>query len=231
MKKLLIVDDDPHLRALVRTYAEIDGFCCTEAGSGEQALAAMQQGPYDMLVLDVMMPGKDGFETLGEIRKESEVPVIMLTARKEEYDKLLGFNLGADDYLSKPFSPKELMARIRAVLRRDKTPEDGILRFGRLTIQENARTVLIDDSPVTLTPLEFKLLTFLAHHNNIVLDRDTILKNVWGYDYFGDTRTVDTHVKSLRERMGSLRGMITTIWGTGYKFAYDENCETASSVR
>lgn len=231
MRKLLIVDDDPHLRALVRTYAELDGFHCTEAGSGTQALAAMRLGPFDMLVLDVMMPGQDGFETLGEIRRESDVPVIMLTARKEEYDKLLGFNLGADDYLSKPFSPKELMARIRAILRRDKQPEGGTLRFGSLQIEESAHTVLINGAPVTLTPLEFKLLVYLARNNNIVLDRDTILKNVWGYDYFGDTRTVDTHVKSLRERMGSLRGMITTIWGTGYKFAYDENSEKMDSLR
>lgn len=230
MRKLLIVDDDPHLRALVRTYAELDDFHCTEAGSGEQALAALQNGPFDMLVLDVMMPGQDGFETLGEIRRESDVPVIMLTARKEEYDKLLGFNLGADDYLSKPFSPKELMARIRAILRRDKSPEGGTLRFGRLVIEESAHAVLIDGEQVTLTPLEYKLLVYLGRNNNIVLDRDTILKNVWGYDYFGDTRTVDTHVKSLRERMGSLRGMITTIWGTGYKFCYDENTEKTDSV-
>lgn len=222
-KQLLIVDDDPHLRALVKTYAELDDFRCVEAENSGEALRAAETAEFSIIVLDVMMPGRDGFETLAELRKFTQTPVIMLTARKEEYDKLLGFNLGADDYLAKPFSPKELMARVRAVLKRGSPIPEGRLHFGGLEIQAQSRAVSIDGQPVSLTPLEFDLLLFLARNNHIVMDRDTILQKVWGYDYMGDTRTVDTHIKSLRERLGSQRKLITTIWGIGYKFEYEED--------
>ena len=222
-KQLLIVDDDPHLRALVKTYAELDDFRCVEAKNGEEALHAAETGEFSIIVLDVMMPGMDGFETLAELRKFTQTPGILLTARKEEYDKLLGFNLGADDYLAKPFSPKELMARVRAVLKRGNPLPEGRLRFGGLEIQAQSRAVSVDGQPISLTPLEFDLLLFLAKNNHIVVARDTILQKVWGYDYMGDTRTVDTHIKSLRERLGAYRKLIITIWGIGYKFDYEED--------
>lgn len=222
MKKMLIVDDDNHLRALVKTYAEMEGFHCTEVENGVRALEAAEQTIFDIIVLDVMMPEKDGFETLAALRRFTQTPVIMLTARKQEYDKLFGFNLGADDYLAKPFSPKELMARMKAVLKRGAVSASGQIRFGGLEIKENAHTVLVDGQEITLTPKEFDLLLYFAKNHHLVLDRDTILKNVWGYDYFGDMRTVDTHIKSLRERLGEYRSLINTVWGVGYKFEYKE---------
>lgn len=222
MDKLLIVDDDAHLRALVKTYAELEGFKCTEAESGAHAMKHVANGTFDMIVLDVMMPGRDGFETLADIREVCDTPVIMLTARKEEYDKLLGFNLGADDYLAKPFSPKELMARIKAVLKRTQHTGSDVLRYGRLEINGQSHTVTLDGEEISLTPKEFDLLQYMAVNNHVALDRDTLLKNVWGYDYFGDMRTVDTHIKSLRENLGECRGLITTVWGVGYKFEYTE---------
>ncbi|MDR1541949.1 MAG: response regulator transcription factor [Clostridiales bacterium] len=222
MQKLLIVDDDIHLRALVRTYAEQEGFECQEATDGNSALDAIWHNSYDMIILDVMMPGKDGFETLSELRKTSDAPVILLTARKEEYDKLHGFGLGADDYVPKPFSPKELMARVKAVLKRGRRSEAVRLNFGGVEIEKASRTVKLDGREIGLTPKEFDLLLFLATHNHIVLNRELLLKNVWGYDYFGDARTVDTHIKSLRERLNKYRTLILTVWGVGYRFEYKE---------
>lgn len=218
MKKMLIVDDDVHLRALVKTYAQLEGFQCVEAENGIAAVNAAEATNFDMIVLDVMMPQQDGFEALAEIRKFSDTPVIMLTARKEEYDKLLGFNLGADDYLAKPFSPKELMARIHAIMKRNKSVMEDVFSFEGLEIRESSRTVLIDGEELLLTPKEFELLVFLVRNHDIVVARDSILQNVWGYDYFGDTRTVDTHIKTLRERLGTYRSLITTVWGVGYRF-------------
>ncbi|WP_278943177.1 response regulator transcription factor [Anaerotruncus colihominis] len=223
MPKLLITDDDLHLRKLVRTYAEVDGYACEEAENGFQALEKLQSGQFDLMILDIMMPGMDGFETMAELRKFSRIPVILLTARNEEYDKLLGFHLGGDDYLSKPFSPRELMARVKAVLNRAGMHKVDCLRFGALEIRPDARTVTIDKNPVALTLKEFDLLLTLAQNEHIVLNREQLLQKVWGYDYYGDVRTVDTHIKSLRERLGSLRTLIQTVWGVGYKFEYKEN--------
>ena len=223
MPKLLITDDDLHLRKLVRTYAEVDGYACEEAENGFQALEKLQSGQFDLMILDIMMPGMDGFETMAELRKFSRIPVILLTARNEEYDKLLGFHLGGDDYLSKPFSPRELMARVKAVLNRAGMHKVDCLRFGALEIRPDARTAPIDKNPVALTLKEFDLLLTLAQNEHIVLNREQLLQKVWGYDYYGDVRTVDTHIKSLRERLGSLRTLIQTVWGVGYKFEYKEN--------
>lgn len=223
MPKLLITDDDLHLRKLVRTYAEVDGYACEEAENGFQALEKLQCRQFDLMILDIMMPGMDGFETMAELRKFSRIPVILLTARNEEYDKLLGFHLGGDDYLSKPFSPRELMARVKAVLNRAGMHKVDCLRFGALEIRPDARTVTIDKNPVALTLKEFDLLLTLAQNEHIVLNREQLLQKVWGYDYYGDVRTVDTHIKSLRERLGSLRTLIQTVWGVGYKFEYKEN--------
>jgi two-component system response regulator ResD len=221
MPKLLIVDDDIHLRKLVMTYAELDGYQCEEAENGQQAIEKANDTQFDIVVLDVMMPELDGFETLGEIRKESQVPVIMLTSRCEEYDKLLGFNLGADDYVAKPFSPKELMARIGAVLKRSGKRSCDKLFFGEFCVSPGSRTVTAGEKVLNLPPKEFDLLLYLAQNEGLVLSREQLLNKVWGYDYYGDARTVDTHVKSLREHLGDYRKIIQTAWGVGYKFEYE----------
>jgi two-component system response regulator ResD len=222
MAKMLIIDDDIHLRKLVLTYADLEGFQCKEAESAQQALEILHDTDFDILILDIMMPGMDGFEALAEIRKISQVPVIMLTARGEEYDKLLGFNLGADDYVLKPFSPKELMARIGAVLKRVGRKQSDALTFGELCIKPDARNVTLSGKLLTLPPKEFDLLLKLAQNEHIVLTRNQLLEKVWGYDYYGDVRTVDTHIKSLREHLGPYRKVIQTAWGVGYKFEYKE---------
>ena len=217
--RLLIVDDDLHLRKLVRTYAQLEQFQCEEAVNGQEALKLLAAHPFDMVVLDVMMPGLSGFETLSQIRKTSQVPVIMLTARSEEYDKLLGFKLGVDDYVSKPFSPKELMARIGAVLKRSNSPNPNrTLDFGELSISPESRTVILRGQNIALPPKEFDLLLKLAQNERIVLSREQLLETIWGYSYCGDSRTVDTHVKSLRDHLGDYRNVIQTVWGVGYKF-------------
>lgn len=223
MAKMLIVDDDLHLRKLVLTYAELDNFQCCEAENSIKALELLRQSEYDIIILDVMMPGQDGFETLAKIREFAQTPVIMLTARSEEYDRLLGFNLGADDYVPKPFSPKELMARVNAVLRRTgEIKPSAQLSFQDLTIDTDTRTVTLGEVPVNLPPKEFDLLLKLAQNEHIVMSRDQLLDKVWGFDYYGDTRTVDTHIKSLREHLGNYRKVIKTVWGVGYKFEYSE---------
>lgn len=222
MTKLLIVDDDLHLRKLVLTYADAAGYHCDEAETGVKALEKTLTTAYDLILLDVMMPGLDGFETLAKFRAVSQVPVIMLTAKNEEYDKLLGFNLGVDDYVSKPFSPKELMARIGAVLKRTNRKHGEALEYGQLRITPEARTVSISGNKISLPPKEFDLLIKLVQNEHIVLSREKLLETVWGFDYLGDTRTVDTHVKALREHLGHYRKYIQTVWGVGYKFEYAE---------
>lgn len=210
------------MRALVKTYAEIEGYLCFEASDGNETLEKLANRSFDLILLDVMMPGKDGFQTLSEIRGSCNTPVIMITARKEEYDKLFGFNLGADDYIAKPFSPKELMARIKAVLKRSIQFQFEKIVFGDLEVNVFSHTVTIKGEPLPLTPKEFDLLVYLTKNNHIALSRESILEGVWGFDYFGDTRTVDTHIKSLRERLGDYRELIQTVWGVGYKFDYED---------
>lgn len=222
MKKMLIVDDDIHIRNLVKVYAELEEFQCSEAGDAEQALSLLSEADYDILILDIMMPGKDGFEALKEIRERSHLPVIMLTARNEEYDTLKGFQLGADDYVSKPFSPRELMARVNAVLKRVGNESGSVLKFGEFSIQTDTRLVIAGEKTINLPMKEFDLLVKLARNEHIVLTRDQLMESVWGYEYYGNTRTVDTHVKSLREHLGEYRRLIQTVWGVGYKFEYKE---------
>lgn len=221
MAKLLIIDDDLHLRKLVLTYGTVSGHQCSEADSGALALEKLEEETYDLVILDVMMPGIDGFEVLAKIRENSQIPVIMLTARNEEYDKLLGFNLGVDDYVSKPFSPKELMARVSAVLKRTNRTLSDTLEFGALSISPGARTVSINGTAIPLPPKEFDLLLKLAENERLVLSREQLLKTIWGYDYLGDSRTVDTHVKSLRNHLGDYGKVVRTVWGVGYKFEYE----------
>ena len=222
MPKLLIVDDDLHLRKLVLTYAEVEGYQCEEAETGREALERINASEFDLVLLDVMMPGIDGFQTLAELRKQSQVPVIMLTSRSEEYDKLFGFNLGVDDYIPKPFSPKELMARIGAVLKRTGVKPGDKIRFGELLINPSGRAAMLGEATLNLTPKEFDLLLKLAQNEGIVLSREQLLEKVWGYAYLGDVRTVDTHIKALREHLGNYRKMIQTVWGVGYKFEYKQ---------
>lgn len=225
MHKLLVVDDEPKIREVIREYAEFNGFSVTEAGDGMTAVGLCKTNDYDIVILDVMMPKLDGFSACKEIKKISDVPVIMLSARGEEYDKLFGFELGIDDYIVKPFSPKELMARVNAILTRRNAgtqPRSDVLKFRGLEINIAARTVSVDGTRVELTPKEYELLFYLIENRNIALSRDKLLSDIWGYDFFGDDRTIDTHIKNLRNNLGPYRDFIVTLRGVGYKFEYEE---------
>ena len=212
MAKILIVDDEPRIRELIREHLQYAGYVCEEAGDGSAALSLLSGGGYDLVILDVMMPFMDGMTCLREMRT------------REEYDKLAGLEGGADDYVVKPFSPRELVARVRAVLNRTmprSEASDGTMTFGDLTIDTASHTVRVAGEEVSLTPKEFDLLVFLASNKGIALSREKILQKVWNYDYFGEDRTVDTHVKMLRGHLGKCRGYIATVWGIGYKFDPD----------
>lgn len=223
-KKILVVDDEPQMIELLRAYLEKSDFTVDEAGNGIEALEKINQNqPYDCIVLDVMMPEKDGLSTCLEIRKISEVPIIMLTARGDELDRVHGLELGADDYLVKPFSPRELVARIHALLRRSQATvkmerETTFKTFGAISIDEKARKVRISGNELELTPKEYDLLLFLTKNQNQVWTREQILEHVWGYDFYGSLRTVDTHIKTLRMKLVDYSSYISTIWGVGYKF-------------
>ncbi len=220
MVKILLVDDDARIRSIVREYAQAEDWSFVEAENGAEALEKLEAETFSLVVLDVMMPVLDGWATLKRLRGISQVPVIMLTARSEEYDKLLGFELGVDDYVSKPFSPRELIARIKAHLKRTDAaaPAAQRLAFGALVLEPDAHRATLDGQPLALTPKEYDLLAFLAANPSRAFTRDQLLNRVWGYDYFGDGRTVDTHVRSLRDKLGTCRGLIATVWGTGYRF-------------
>jgi len=218
MAKLLIVDDEENIREVVREYSELNGYETDEAVDGLEAIEKVKQNHYDCVILDVMMPKLDGFSACKQIKKIDSVPVIMLSARQEEYDKLFGFELGVDDYVVKPFSPKELMARVRVILDRANHITTRILNFDGLMIDVMGRAVLVDGEPASLTPKEIDLLIYLATHPNVALSREKLLEEVWNYDYFGDDRTVDTHIKMLRHNLGRHRNRIVTVRGMGYKF-------------
>ena len=224
MRQVLVVDDEPHIRAVLRGYLEADGFAVSEAGDGETALRLVRDGALDLVLLDVMLPGMDGLEVLRQVRTFSEVYVILVTARTEEVDKLVGLGVGADDYVTKPFSPREVAARVKAVLRRDRGgPQHsaGVLRFAGLTVDPDAREVRVDGTPVTLSALEFNVLAALAEAPGRVFSRRQLLERVWGYDFFGDERVVDVHIRSLRARLGDDAAspqLIATVRGVGYKF-------------
>ena len=217
--KILVVDDEARMRKLVKDFLSVKGYKVIEAADGEKAIDIfMEQKDIKLVLLDVMMPKMDGFETLKLIRQYSNIPVIMLTARSEERDELQGFNLGVDEYITKPFSPKILVARVEAILRRSGHDREENLCAGGIVIDKSAHQVSIDDVPVELSYKEFELLTYFLENKGIALSREKILNNVWNYDYFGDARTIDTHVKKLRAKMGSKGEYIKTIWGMGYKF-------------
>ncbi len=226
MKKLLIVDDEAKIREVIKEYAEFSGYEAHEAADGMSAIGMVKLNDYDLIIMDIMMPKLDGFSAVKEIQKIKNIPVIMLSARGEEYDKLFGFELGIDDYIVKPFSPKELMARVNAVLNRyeaSEQPSDDIMRFEGLEVNFAARTVTVDGEKVNLTPKEYDLLFYMIQNKNIALSRDKLLSDIWGYDFFGDDRTIDTHVKNLRNNLGEYRKFIVTLRGIGYKFEYDDN--------
>lgn len=221
MSKMLIVDDEKKIRDVVREYAEFEGFEVLEAEDGMDAVKKVTDNDdINIIIMDIMMPKLDGYSAVREIRKISSVPVIMLSARGEEYDKLFGFELGIDDYVVKPFSPKELMARIRAVMNRVNpvNSKEDIVKYKGLTINFTAREVLIDGEKVPMTPKEYDLLFYLVKNMNIALSREKLLEEVWGYDFYGDDRTVDTHIKMLRNSLGEYRNLIVTLRGMGYKF-------------
>jgi len=222
MARLLIVDDEAKIREVIKEYAEFNGYEVMEAADGMEAVSLCRLHSFDLIIMDIMMPRLDGFSACKEIKKIKDIPVIMLSARGEEYDKLFGFELGVDDYVVKPFSPKELMARINAVLARARVPESGEsqdqLVFEGLVINIPARTVTIDGERVDLTPKEYELLFYLVQNRNLALSRDKLLRDIWGYDFFGDDRTIDTHIKNLRNNLGKYRDHIVTLRGVGYKF-------------
>jgi DNA-binding response OmpR family regulator len=220
MSRLLIVDDEQKIREVIREYAEFNNFEVAEAEDGMDAVEICKEEDFDIIVMDVMMPKLDGFSAVKAIRETKDIPVIMLSARGEEYDKLFGFEIGADDYMVKPFSPKELMARVGVILARRAPVEDSSskLVFDGLEIDIPARAVYVDGKAVELTPKEYELLFYLAQNKGIALSRDKLLQDIWGYDYFGDDRTIDTHIKNLRNNIGPYREKITTLRGVGYKF-------------
>ncbi|MCR5665478.1 MAG: response regulator transcription factor [Eubacterium sp.] len=224
-KKILVVDDESRMRKLVRDFLVRSNFEVIEAQDGEEALNLFYTvNDIDLILLDVMMPKRNGYEVCSEIRDQSKVPIIMLTAKGEENDELQGFDLGVDEYISKPFSPKVLVARVEAVLRRTSPDEEEEkIELGGIVIDQAAHTVKIDDEYVELSFKEFELLTYFIKNHGIALSREKILNNVWNYDYFGDARTIDTHVKKLRNKMGEKGNYIKTIWGMGYKFECEES--------
>ncbi len=222
MYKILVVDDEENIREVIREYAEFEGHTVDEACDGMQAVDMAKANDYDIILMDVMMPRLDGYSACKEIRKVKQTPVLMLSARGEEYDKLFGFELGIDDYVVKPFSPKEVMARINAIVKRNAgaaaQPAAETEKFEGLEINFTSRDVYIDGVKANLTPKEYDLLFFLVRNKNIALTRNRLLEDVWGYDFYGDDRTIDTHIKMLRNNLGPYRKFIVTLRGLGYKF-------------
>lgn len=222
MYHLLVVDDEEQIRNLIKKYAAFEGYQVTEASDGMEAVEICRKQDFDLIIMDVMMPELDGFSACREIRKTSNTPVLMLSARGEEYDRIHGFEIGVDDYVVKPFSPKELMMRVQAILKRSQTasPDNGkeILPFEGLTVDFTGRIVTIDGVKADLSPKEYDLLFYLVRNRNIALSRETLISNVWGYDFYGDDRTLDTHIKLLRKSLGPYSKFIVTLRGVGYRF-------------
>lgn len=222
MGKLLVVDDEEKIRKIIRKYAEFEGYEIVEAADGMEAIEICRNDAFDAIILDVMMPELDGFSTCKEILKIKKIPIIMLSARGEEYDKIHGFELGIDDYVVKPFSPKELMMRVNVVITRNKNnhvaEEHEIFQSGGLVVDFTGRIVTVDGERVEMTPKEYELLFFMVRNRNIALSREKLITEVWGYDYYGDDRTLDTHMKLLRSSLGRYRSHIVTLRGVGYRF-------------
>lgn len=222
MYNILVVDDEIRIRSLIRKYAEFEGHTVTEAGDGMEAVHLCRVNTYDIIIMDIMMPELDGFSACREIRKTSQTPIIMLSARGEEYDKINGFELGIDDYVVKPFSPKELMMRVNAVIKRsgkaNSEPEKDIFTYKGLSVDFSARIVTIDGERVEMTPKEYELFFYMVKNKGIALTREKLISEVWGYDFFGDERTLDTHIKLLRKSLKEYSKCIVTLRGVGYRF-------------
>lgn len=218
LSKILVVDDEIKIREIIKKYAEFEGHEVSEASGGLEAINICRNREFDIIILDIMMPDLDGFSTCREIRKSSSTPIIMLSARGEEYDKIHGFEAGADDYVVKPFSPKELMMRVAAIIKRSAKTESDVVIIDSLRIDFTARLVSIDGKNIELTPKEYELLFYLVKNRGIALTREKLISNVWGYDFFGDDRTLDTHIKLLRKNLGEYSSYIVTLRGVGYRF-------------
>ena len=215
--KILIVDDEKNIREVIREYASLEGYDVMEADSGVKALELLNNNKFDLMILDIMMPIMDGFTLLNSIPKEKKIPTIILSARDDEVDKLEGFDRGIDDYLCKPFSPRELMARIKAILKRTKGDVDSY-SYDKLVVNFLEHTIRIDDKEINVTPKEFEILKYFINNKRIAISREQLLNKIWGYDFYGDDRTVDTHIKMLRNNLGRYRDLIITVRGIGYKF-------------
>lgn len=218
--KILVVDDEPLIRSVIKEYLSLEGYTVLEASDGCQAVQMVSENDFALIIMDIMMPKMDGYLACKEIKAKKEIPFIMLSARGEEYDKLIGFDLGIDDYVTKPFSPKELTARVKAILKRTSNDEVVTYKCDGLFIDDKAHEVYVDNKEIDLTPKEYDLLKYFVTNNNIALSREQLLTNVWGYDFCGDDRTVDTHVKTLRNNLGKYRNLIKTVRGIGYKFSF-----------
>jgi len=221
MYRILVVDDEEKMRVLIRKYAEYEGYEVEEATDGMSAIELCRQEKFDLMILDIMMPELDGFSACREIRKFSQIPVLMLSARGEEYDRIHGFELGIDDYVTKPFSPKELMLRVQAIIKRSHTsdaPKKEILEFEGLKVDFTGRLVYVNGEKINLSPKEYELLFYMVRNRGIALTREKLINDVWGYDFFGDDRTLDTHVKLLRKALGEYSRYIVTLRGVGYRF-------------
>lgn len=219
--KILVVDDEELIRNVIREYLLLEDFMVDEANDGVQAVNKVIENNYDLIIMDIMMPHKDGYQACKEIKNMKDIPFIFLSARSDEYDKLLGFDLGVDDYVTKPFSPKELVARVKAVIKRSGGNKK-VFKINGLVLDDQAHDVFIDDEKIALTPKEYDLLKYFIINKNVALSREVLLSNVWGYDFYGEDRTVDTHIKTLRKNLGEYGDYITTVRGVGYKFVVDE---------
>ena len=217
---ILVCDDEQLIRDLIKEYVENEGYKCDEASDGEEAIELVEEHDYDLIIMDIMMPGMDGMTAVKEIKQIKDIPVLMLSARKEEYDKLQGFDLGIDDYVTKPFSPKELIARIKVILKRNGN--DDIITCGNITIDNVSHDVKIDNKSIDLTSTQYDLLTLFITNKDVALSREKIIEKVFGYDYEADDRTIDAHIKLLRSKLGKYRNSIKTIRNVGYKFVYEE---------
>ena len=215
--KVLVCDDELLIRNVIKEYLLLENIEVLEAENGLEAIEIVKNNDVDLVVMDIMMPKMDGYQAVREIKKIKDIPIIMLSARGEEFDKLVGFDIGIDDYVTKPFSPKELLARIKAITKRIKG-ENAIYKYDTLVLDDLAHEVTIDGDAILLTPKEYDLLKYFMQNKNIALSRDAILSNIWGYDFYGDERTVDTHIKTLRNSLGKYRNLIKTVRGMGYKF-------------
>ena len=219
--KILVVDDEELIRDVIREYLLLEDFMVDEANDGVQAVNKVIENNYDLIIMDIMMPHKDGYQACKEIKNMKDIPFIFLSARIDEYDKLLGFDLGVDDYVTKPFSPKELVARVKAVIKRS-SGNKKVFKINGVVLDDQAHDVFIDDEKIALTPKEYDLLKYFIINKNVALSREVLLSNVWGYDFYGEDRTVDTHIKTLRKNLGEYGDYITTVRGVGYKFVVDE---------